>query len=119
MRFFYKAMRLNVLPGKIAIDKSGASKAAIDHIIEDKGPSVIVRRVKYLNNMVGQGHRGIKHMTYPTLRFKPFRLAINILGRIELFHIIQKEQRNLVGCENRSFEEKFYVLANVVSPSRT
>jgi len=57
MRFFNKAMLLNGLPGKIAMDKSGANKAAIDQIIEDKGLSVIVRQVKYLNNMVEQDHR--------------------------------------------------------------
>ena len=46
MRFFDKAMLLNGLPGKIAMDKSDAKKAAIDQIIEDKGLSVIVRQDK-------------------------------------------------------------------------
>jgi len=52
MRFFDKAMLLTGLPGKIAMDRSGANKAVIDQIIEDKGLSIIVRQVEYLNNMV-------------------------------------------------------------------
>ncbi|MBC3863047.1 IS6 family transposase [Undibacterium jejuense] len=117
MRFFDKAMLLNGLPGKIAMDKSGANKAAIDQIIEDKGLSIIVRQVKYLNNMVEQDHRGIKRMTRPMLGFKSFRAARNILAGIELMHMLRKGQLNLVGCKNMSFADQFYALAGVVRPA--
>ena len=117
MRFFNKAMLLNGLPGKIAMDKSGANKAAIDQIIEDKGLSIIVRQVKYLNNMVEQDHRGIKRVTRPMLGFKSFRAARNILAGIELMHMLRKGQLNLVGCENMSFADQFYALAGVVRPA--
>src|SRR5450830_1812302 len=60
MRFFEKAMLHSDIPEKIAMDKSGANKSAIDQIIEDKRLRIIVRQVKYLNNMVEQDHRGIK-----------------------------------------------------------
>ena len=83
MRFFDKAVLLNGLPGKIAMDKSGANKAAIDQIIEDKGLSIVVRQVKYLNNMVEQDHRAIKRMTRPMLGFTSFCAARNILAGIE------------------------------------
>ena len=117
MRFFDKAMLLNGLPEKVAMDKSGANKAAIDQIIEDKGLSIIVRQVKYLNNMVEQDHRGIKRMTSPMLGFKSFRAARNILAGIELMHMLRKGQLKLVGCENMSFADQFYALAGVVRPA--
>ena len=85
-----KAIYNNGLPEKIAMDKSGANKAAMDQIIEDKGLSLIVWQVKYLNNMVEQDHRGIKRVTRPMLGFKSFRAARNILAGIELMHIIRK-----------------------------
>ena len=37
MRFFEKAMRDNSTPEKVAMDKSGSNKVAIDQIIEDRG----------------------------------------------------------------------------------
>jgi len=117
MRFFNKAMLFNGLPDKIAMDKSGANKAAIDQMIEDKGLSVIVRQIKYLNNMVEQDHRSIKRMTRPMLGFKSFRAARNILAGIELMHMLRKGQLNLVGCEDMSFADQFYALAGVVRPA--
>ncbi len=117
IRFFDKAMLLNGSPDKIAMDKSGANKAAIDQIIKDKGLSLIVRQVNYLNNMVEQDHRGIKRMTRPMPGFKSFRAARNMLAGIELMHMIRKGQLNLVGCENMSFADQFYTLAGVVRPA--
>ena len=117
MRFFNKAMLFNGLPDKIAMDKSGANKAAIDQMIEDKGLSVIVRQIKYLNNIVEQDHRSIKRMTRPMLGFKSFRAARNILAGIELMHMLRKGQLNLVGCEDMSFADQFYALAGVVRPA--
>ena len=117
MRFFNKAMLFNGLPDKIAMDKSGANKAAIDQMIEDKGLSVIVRQIKYLNNIVEQDHRSINRMTRPMLGFKSFRAARNILAGIELMHMLRKGQLNLVGCENMSFADQFYALAGVVRPA--
>jgi len=117
MRFFNKAMLFNGLPDKIAMDKSGANKAAIDQMIEDKGLSVIVRQIKYLNNMVEQDHRSIKRMTRPMLGFKSPRAARNILAGIELMHMLRKGQLNLVGCEDMSFADQFYALAGVVRPA--
>ena len=52
MRFVENAINDNGIPKKVAMDKSGANKSAIDQIIENKAISVIVRQVKYLNNIV-------------------------------------------------------------------
>jgi len=60
MRFFEKAMRANEVPEKVAMDKSGANQAAIDQIIENKEIAMVVRQVKYINNIVEQDHRAIK-----------------------------------------------------------
>ena len=49
---------------------------------------IIVRQVKYLNNIVEQDHRAIKRVTRPMLNFKSFRSAKNVLAGIELMHMI-------------------------------
>ena len=61
-RFFNKAMGNNFSPEKVTMDKSGANKAAIDDIIENKEVPIIVRQTKYLNNIVEQDHRAIKRI---------------------------------------------------------
>ena len=52
-------MRDDDLPEKVTMNQSGAYQAANDQIIEDEDISVIVRQVKYLNNIVKQDHRAI------------------------------------------------------------
>lgn len=69
-RFFDKAMGTNGEPDKIAMDKSGANKAAIDAINAGRDVPILVRQVKYLNNIVEQDHRAIKRVTRPMLGFK-------------------------------------------------
>ena len=51
-------MRLHGLPEKIAMDKSGANKAAIDDINDGLENKIVVRQVKYLNNI---GKRSFIH----------------------------------------------------------
>jgi transposase-like protein len=91
-RFFEKAMRANDAPEKIAMDKSGANKAAIGEINGGMAVPITVRQVKYLNNIVEQDHRAIKRVTRPMLGFKSFRAAGNVLAGIELMHMIRKGQ---------------------------
>ena len=71
-RFFDKAMRTNGDPKKVAMDRSGANKAAIDAINVGRGVPIVVRQVKYLNNIVEQDHRAIKRVTRPMLNSKSF-----------------------------------------------
>ncbi|MBG6073785.1 transposase-like protein [Polaromonas sp. CG_9.7] len=66
---------------------------------------VIVRQVKYLNNIVEQDHRAIKRVTRPMLNFKSFRSAKNVLAGIELMHMIRKGQLLLQGGNERSFAD--------------
>jgi len=116
MRFFDKAMKANGVPEKVTMDKSGANKAAMDEINARGETPIIVRQVKYLNNIVEQDHRAVKRVTKPMLNFKSFRAAKNVLAGIELMHMIRKGQLMLQGCSERSSADHFYALAGQIRP---
>ena len=116
-RFFDKAMRTNGDPEKVAMDRSGANKAAIDAINVGRGVPIVVRQVKYLNNIVEQDHRAIKRVTRPMLNFKSFRSASSVLAGIELMHMIRKGQFAIDGAAAMSFAEQFYALAGQIRPA--
>jgi len=116
LRFFEKAMKASGVPEKVTMDKSGANKAAMDEINGSRETPVIVRQVKYLNNIVEQDHRAIKRVTKPMLNFKSFRAARNILAGIELMHMIRKGQLLLEGSIELSFADQFYALAGKIRP---
>ncbi|MDQ2823115.1 MAG: IS6 family transposase [Pseudomonadota bacterium] len=115
-RFFDKAMGVNGDPDKVAMEKSGANKAAIDAINAGRAMPIIVRQVKYLNNIVEQDHRAIKRLTKPMLNFKSFRAAGCVLAGIELIHMIRKGQFTIDGADPISFADQFSTLAGVVRP---
>ena len=104
-------MKANDVPEKVTMDKSGANKAAIDEINASNEIPIIVRQVKYLNNIVEQDHRAVKRVTTPMLNFKLFKTAKCVLAGIELMHMIRKGQLMLEGCNEMSFSDKFYALA--------
>ena len=115
-RFFDKAMGANGDPDKVAMDKSGANKAAIDAINAGRDVPILVRQVKYLNNIVEQDHRAIKRVTRPMLNFKSFRAAQCVLVGVELMHMIRKGQFAINGADAMSFADQFYALAGMVRP---
>ena len=110
-RFFDKAMQANGVPEKVTMDKSGANKAAIDEINANREKPMVVRQVKYLNNIVEQDHRAVKRITKPMLGFKSFQSAKNILAGIELMHMIRKGQIMMEGADKMSYAEQFYALS--------
>lgn len=110
-RLFKRAMRNNAEPASVTMDKSGTNKAAIDAINRKQKVSIVVRQVKYLNNIVEQDHRAIKRVTRPMLDFRSFRAARNVLAGIELMHMIRKGQMVAAEENQRSFAEHFYALA--------
>ena len=116
-RFFDQAIRTNGDPEKVAMDRSGANKAAIDAINVGRGVPIVVRQVKYLNNIVEQDHRAIKRVTRPMLNFKSFRSASNVLAGIEFMHMIRKGQFAIAGAAAMSFAEQFYALAGQIRPA--
>lgn len=98
------------------MDKSGANKAAIDEINDGKAISIIVRQVKYLNNIIEQDHRAIKRVTRPMLGFNSFRAARNVPAGVQLMHMIRKDQFTVDGL-GTSLVDHFYALAGLVRPA--
>jgi putative transposase len=111
-RFLTKAIRRHGVPEKITIDGSEANAAAIRGYNEAHGTAIIIRQVKYLNNLVEQDHRGVKRVTRPMLGFKSFAAAQDTLVGIELMHMIKKRQLVVEeGDEGLTATEQFYALA--------
>ena len=98
------------------MDKSGANKAAIDAINAGRDVPIVVRQVKYLNNIVEQHHRAIKLKTRPMLNFKSFRAAHCVLVGVEFMHMVRKRQFAVNGTDAMSFAGQFYTLAGKVRP---
>ena len=112
LRFLKKAIRRNGVPETITIDGSEANEAAIKRYNEEYGTTIIIRQVKYLNNIVEQDHRAVKRITRPMLGFKAFDAAHDTLIGIELMHMIKKWQLVVEeGAEDLTAAELFYSLA--------
>src|SRR5919106_6931438 len=111
-RFLTKAIRRHGVPDKVTIDGSEANAAAIRSYNQEHGTTIVIRQVKYLNNIVEQDHRGVKRVTRPMLGFKSFAAAQDTLVGIELMHMIKKRQLVVEeGDEGRTAAELFYSLA--------
>jgi transposase-like protein len=112
LRFLKKVIRRHGLPETITIDGSDANEAAIKSYNEEHGTNIIIRQVKYFNNMVEPDHRGVKRVTRPMLGFKSFAAAQDTLVGIELMHMIQKRQMGVeAGEEGLTTAALFYSLA--------
>jgi transposase-like protein len=111
LRFLKKAIRRNGLPETITIDGSEANASAITSYNETHGTSIVIRQVKYLNNMVEQDHRGVKRVTRPMLGFKSFAAAQSTIVGIELVHMLRKGQLAEGVEQGLSVAEQFYALA--------
>src|SRR5262244_2256125 len=85
LRFLKKAIRRHGVPEKITIDGSAANAAAIKSYNAEHGTAIAIRKIKYLNNIVEQDHRGVKRVTRPMLGFKSFEAAQGTLVGIERF----------------------------------
>ena len=105
------------MPNQVTIDKSGANNASLNAInlqliilwlLGLLLMQIIVRQIKYLNNIVEQDHRGIKRLTNPMMSFKSFRSALATLAGIELHRMLQKGRHV---SEDQTVFEQFYGLA--------
>jgi transposase-like protein len=93
-RFFRKAMKSHPTPRVITLDAYAASHRAISEL-KSAGTMpqrVRIRSSKYLNNVVEQDHRRIKHRIRPMLGFKRFEAAAITISGIELAEKIRKHQ---------------------------
>ena len=112
LKFLKKAIRRNGLPETITIDGSDANEAAIKSYNEEHGTTIIIRQVKYLNNIVEQDHRGVKRITRRMLGFEAFDAAQSTLVGIELMHMVRKRQLVVEERdESLTAAELFYSLA--------
>ena len=91
-RFLTQAIRRHGMPEKITIDGSEANAAAIRSYNAEHGTAIIIRQVKYFNDMIEQDHRGVKRVTRPMLGFKSFAAAQAALIGIELMPMLKKGQ---------------------------
>jgi transposase-like protein len=92
--FLRKAMRGQRVPTKITLDGYAASHRAVGEL-KDTGElpkRVLLRSSKYLNNLIEQDHRRVKHRLGPMLGLKSFRTAAVVIGGIELAEKIKKGQ---------------------------
>jgi putative transposase len=111
-RFLTKAIRRHGVPETITIDGSDTNEAAIKGYNEAQVTHIIIRQVKYLNNVVEQDHRAVKRVTRPMLGFKSFDAAQATLAGIELMHMLKKQQMMVeAGDEGLTATEQFYTLA--------
>jgi len=112
LRVLKKALRRHGLPETITIDGSDANEAAIKRSNEEHGTAIIIRQVKYLNNVVEQDHRAVKRMTRPMLGFKAFDAAQCTLAGVELMPMIKTRQMVVeAGDEGLTAAALFYSLA--------
>ena len=118
IRFFSKAIGTHGLPNKITIDKSGANKSALISLNAVLTVlslmlgfiyTIVIRDIKYLNNIVEQDHRGIKRIVKPMMGFKVFHAGEATLAGIELHRMLRKEQDK--DAAHMIVFEQFYVLA--------
>ena len=100
------------------MDKSGSNKSAIDYVnsflvllsvMMNKPFQILVRQIKYLNNIVEADHRFIKKIAKPMLGFKAFDSAKATVAGIELHHMLKKGQH--ISTETTPVYEQFYSLA--------
>jgi putative transposase len=116
--FFVKAIESSGIPEKVTIDKSGANNAGLNainlqlivfYLLGFVLMQIEIRKIKYLNNIVEQDHRGIKRIINPMMGFKSFHSAEATLAGIELYRMLKKEQH--VNAKNSTAFEQFYALA--------
>jgi putative transposase len=99
-------------PPRNPVECGAANEAAIKSYNAEHGTAIAIRKIKHLNNIVEQDHRGVKRVTRPMLGFKSFDAAQNTLVGIELMHMIKKKQMVLeAGEEGLTAAEQFYALA--------
>lgn len=110
-RFFKKAIAQHGQLDTVTIDGSPPNLAAQREINAGQATPIVVRRVKYLNNIVEHDHRAIKRRTRPMLGFKDFSCARIRLGGIELMHMIAEDQMQRHPGSSPSGAAQFYSLA--------
>ncbi len=99
-RFFIKVLKGTHIqePRIINVDKNPSYPLAIEQMKESGilPEDTELRQVKYLNNMVEQDHRGVKHLINPGMSFGSFNSARRTIKGYEAMNMIRKGQINNV-----------------------
>jgi transposase, IS6 family len=100
-RFFRKMLKApkHQSPRVINVDQNRAYPPAVEELKEEGVLSVaaLLRRCKYLNNIVEQDHRFIKRLVNPGLGFFSFNTARRTIGGYEVMNMIRKGQIEGIG----------------------
>jgi IS6 family transposase len=110
-RFFKKMMRAEHrrLPFSISVDKNAAYPEAFNASQEGQivPKDCLLRRVKYLNNVIEQDHRFIKKKVRASQCFKRFHTAERTLEGIESMHMMRKGQVKRLAGNDAQGQAKF------------
>ena len=110
-RFFKKMMRADHrrLPFTISVDKNAAYPEAFATSQEEKvlPHDCKLRRVKYLNNIIEQGHRFIKERVRACLGYRSFGTAERTLQGVEAMNMMRKGQLKRIGRDDVVGQAKF------------
>jgi transposase, IS6 family len=95
-RFFHKMLKApkHQCPRGINVDQNRSYPPAVEELKEEGVLSIIalLRRCKYLNNIVEQWRRFIKRRVNPGLGFFSFNTARRTIGGYEITNMIRKGQ---------------------------
>ena len=95
-RFFIKVLQRThtIEPRVINVDKNPSYPPAIEQLKKSNilPEDTKLRQVKYLNNMVEQDHRGVKHLINPGMSFGSFNSARRTIKGYEAMSMIRKGQ---------------------------
>jgi IS6 family transposase len=100
-RFFRKMLKAasHSSPRVINVDQNRSYPPAVEELKEEGVLSiaVLLRRCKYLNNIVEQDHRFIKRRVNPGLGFFSFKTVRRTIGGFETMNMIRKGQIEGIG----------------------
>jgi IS6 family transposase len=101
-RFFIKALKASHTqkPRVINVDKNPSYPPAIEQIKKSNTlpEDTQLRQVKYLNNMIEQDHRGVKHLINPGMSFSSFNSARRTIKGYEAMNMMASHGRETRPC---------------------
>ncbi|MFC4173397.1 IS6 family transposase [Microvirga sp. GCM10011540] len=112
---FWLSKRRNLAVAKCFLRKAlNLSSDTADQLRNRSQPDlkpIRIRQSAYLNNRIEQDHRAIKRRIRPMLGFKSTKSARVILGGIEMFHLMRKQQAKYACTHQPALAEQFEWLA--------
>jgi len=110
-RFRTKVSRRHGVPEKLTSDGSAANAAAMQSYNATHGPTITIRKSKYLNNIVAPDHRGVKRLTRPMLGCKSCHAAQGTFTGVALMHMLRTGQLADGVEQDLTTAAQFYALA--------